>query len=366
MTLPSLTKTWRFQVNRFIPNDEGGATDSDDFRNHAKNLLFFLKECLVNGSNTLYDGTTVAGNWTDSTGASASDPTTNWTVPRSAGINAGFGTSDQWGDRDELRNEDNTGNNRSWIVLANTALGIEMLIDCVGFNGSDGAAITFYTAQTAFTGGALNARPTSTDEVLIRNGFTAGTSHTSGWWGAGDSVPGDGRFYTVHVMRSTDGECSRAVIYQNDNPIGFWIFDKPQNPVTGWTNPHVTLIAQYQDSNTESSVTQYSRLHDNNFMRSNHPAGTAMFVYLTSEGFGTNAVGESIIVRNQVDGSFALPEIGLASLTAGVQGRHGKLFDAWYGPTSMRNRTHPSDNNRAFVQMGDLVFPWNQSALKTE
>jgi len=354
MALPSLDKTWRFQVNNFVPSDTGGTTDTDDFNNATRRMLFGIKEALIGN-----------GSWTDSTGGAAAAPTTNWTVPLSSGIVTGAPAGDNWAGITDLRNEDSTANLRSWIVFHNTALAIYLLIDCVGFNGNYGSAMTFYIAQTAFTGGTGTARPTSTDEILVRNGFDSGTANTAGWWGKGNNQ-NNANNCVWHVMRSTDGECTRVVINQDRANLGFWIFDKPKDPVTGWTNPHVAIT--YQNSNSDTSESMTSAIwHDTNPLRSNHPAGSAMFLYMCTEGFSTSIVTDSFTAgRNQIDGSYPLSEIGLVSITATVQGRHGRLFDIWYGPITANNKAVPSDNAKTFWQFGEFVFPWNTTTALME
>jgi hypothetical protein len=50
--------------------------------------------------------------------------------------------------------------------------------------------------------------------------------------------------------------------------------------------------------------------------------------------------------------------IGIASNTSTASGRHGVVYDLWWGINSYANGdTYPGDASRQFVQLGDLIVP---------
>ena len=91
---------------------------------------------------------------------------------------------DRWSSILDLRWSNSTLGQRSWIVLQNSALGIQLLFDCYNTTGYDGAGAQAFVTRVGlpFTGGSISARPTSAGEVQI----LSGTATTRGGWGSGD------------------------------------------------------------------------------------------------------------------------------------------------------------------------------------
>ena len=137
----------------------------------------------------------------------------------------------------------------------------------------------------------------------------------------------------------------------------FWLFDKPNRTVSGWTVPAVALV-----SGTYDTLLDYAALHTVSSPNLKGYGTSAMSLWMSTESFGSSlgAVGAKLVSANSFDSHWPLTPIGLASLDAGQVGRHGELFDLWFGSTAANHGdTYPGDATRQFVQFGDLVFPWD-------
>lgn len=243
------------------------------------------------------------------------------------------------------------GSNHSWIVLKQTAIfsTYEVCIDCNSASAYQGSIVIGYTG---FSGGSATARPTAVSSTTIISVNTI-TVHNSN---AFSSV--------LHVMQSTDGECTRAFIMYNDYPQTFMLFDKPKNPVSGWTNPAISIY--YNPANPTASATALASFDGTarvNFF-ANSVFGTA---YLTTEGAVTTSLPKWAEMQkpNQISGEYAFLGIGLFSLTVSAVGRHGQIYDMWIGditPASTgawTDGTYPNDSSRKFWQCDDFIFPWS-------
>jgi hypothetical protein len=128
-----------------------------------------------------------------------------------------------------------TGVARSWIVLKQTNIfsTFEICLDCYTNSVGNVAYAGVYVGLSGYgttyggTNGSTTTKPTAaTEKTLIApyNYFCNGI--------------GNAAFGSVmHVMQSTDGQCTRIILMYNGDPTTFYLFDKPKNPVAGWTNP---------------------------------------------------------------------------------------------------------------------------------
>jgi len=337
MADPTKDKTWEYDLNNLVIAD--GATVDGAFLS-TRQRLFGIKEILINNGSTTF--------------------TAPWTVVSSSDSSTS-GASDLWVDEfDLVWADDDTSNARSWIVLRQTGISttFEVCIVCQEDSTSnDGKQIEVWVAQAGFTGGSTTARPTATDERQLRD------STADGYWGSGQVNTA----YTsqTHVWMSSDGDCTRIVICIGDVVTGYWAFETPKNPTTGWTDPYFACIEG--EANVTTSQVTYSRFLDNATMRGRY-SGANTTMYLSSEGMVNDGIGEATgngtQQQNQLDNSYIASQCGLSSTTSTFVGRHGEVFDMWWGLSFVgTGRYYPETGTKAFVQIGDFVFPWDGSTL---
>lgn len=321
MTMPTPEKTWQFIVN--TPAG-GSGTSLTDFRQ--------LMVAIVKGLVEM--------------------PTNPWVVTGSSDAStAGMDSVNRWkpsGTWDITKlNWAAAGSAHSWIALKQVGIFSTCEL-CIDLSNAQHYIITITWCVDGLTGGTTLNRPTGTSITLINN---------VSWWAYASST-----VFTayVHVMQSTDGECTRVVGFNDDVPYLFWILDKPKNPVSGWTNPAVMACM----SNTSSSVMTIAYLNDT--ARLNARIGTTSATcYMTGEGYGSNLVYENAQYQrpNQISGEITVFPIGIASETTGVKGRHGELYDIWWGPggtaTGIPCGTFPNDSTRKYWSPDTIILPWD-------
>jgi len=255
---------------------------------------------------------------------------------------------------------------RSWVVLKQPGISANFQI-CIECHAGTGSASVFerfirlYVSPSAGFGsgaaGTLTARPTATDEIAIRDGST--TAPWFGYW-MGSTTPFTTTFApVVHVMQSTDGECTRVVFCCAGKSRSFFIFDKQCNPITGATH---TFIVGADAMASDATALTYAEWNDAVHMRGLN--STLVFdCYLTAEGYIAGMLGERLnVVANEISGEWPLSPIGLTSETVGARGRFGTLYDLWWGTSNQADgTTYPAAGSKLLVQFGHLVFPWNGS-----
>ena len=343
MANPTKDKTWEYSVNNGVLASSAKA--STQAHADKRGLLFGIKEAMID-----------AGTYTGATGSPLANLTVPWTV-QSSSDGSTSGASDLWVDIDDMIWSTSDGGARSWIVLRQTGISttFELLIDCrQGSNNDDGGEIDAYVAQSAFTGGSTTARPTSTDERQIRN--------LTNWGGGsqGTTFP-----FKWHFQISSDGQCTRVYVFHAITrvPIGFWIFDKPKTPTTGWTDPYVAAM----DGSTDSiTIPTYARFNVGALLLGRF-SGADTTMYISAEGFGNVGLGAATTVAtwNQLDGTYIAGECGVESLTSTFRGSHGTLFDLWWGfDFAIDGQTYPDDSTRAFAQFGAFIIPWNGDLMQ--
>lgn len=337
---PVLERTWQFDVNNIIGGETTQAGGSDDAPEYRKNLILAVKNTMI---------------------GFASNP---WTVAGSASFDTGVGAMDavdRWGGIVDIRWVDNRSAQRSWIVLENSVLGLQLVFDCYNSNNRDGyLADVFVTpVATPFTGGSATARPTSAAEIQVLNGDTAGVG---GVWGSGQEAVASNTSYAMHAMHSADGVATRIVAFIGGTPCFWWLFDRVEEAMGVLTNPWVVRMTQ-EDASISSSLT----------VQSNHLApravgarndGVAVNYYLAmpvSNTMNTNFHAE-ISSANPYDGRLPIPDVGVGSESGGWEGFHGQLYDLWWATetTGYNGRGYPGSTN-AQIQFGELVFPWDGS-----
>lgn len=320
MALPTLSKTWQFNVNNQTTAQGSALADS-------RKTLRGIKDAMIGFATNPW---TVRYSCDSVTAGTAGDGVDRWSAD----------TKLVWA---------NAGTAHSWIVLRQTGIGptYELLISCEGTSAT-GSLLTILTSISGFSGGSRTARPTATDELTVAS---------SGQWISGSDVSN-----RWSVMQSTDGQCTRILVGFGGNFTTLIVLDKPNNPTTGWSTPNFSalyFIAGGLSITTANFISLTSPLARSRIGSVNGS------VTLTIEGIGNNFATDITIgnIANEVDSSWDMWPLGIACLTSGARGRHGSLFDLWAISTARASGDMiPADGSNQFAVFGNFVLPWNGSA----
>lgn len=309
---PSLVKSWQWNVNQLLKPTGVANTD-------AQNLMWALYQSLITFA------------------------TNHWTVVSSANFSSA--SSLVW---------NSNGNAHSWIVLQQTGIlsTFQLLITLTGT--SNWNITVYYSPVTGFSGGNSTTDPAiPADAVQLINNAAWGVCTTDVQ-------------YKLHAMQSSDGSITRVLIctYLNSNSggvtTGFLSLELPQNPVTGWTNPvHGMWLGS-------SSTTQMLTLGNLYQTASGNGRATSNFtLFWTGENTNGSLITSLVSAPNDLNQEWLFEPIGLFSNTTGSRGRHGALYDIWWGTwntsfTGFANGApYQGASANAFAQFGCVIFPWN-------
>ena len=323
MSMPTLQKTWQFNVNQLV-----GVTG--DANAAALQWHFMLKQALT---------------------GFASNP---WTVLRSS--NAGsVANTDLWSSVSDVHsNYDN--NPHSWVVLGQSALAANFNI-CLDICQGYPTTLSIFVAPDGYdlTTGTVSHRPSlHARNVIGENDFQAqrGNPAYSPW--------------AMHVMMSTDGQCTRIFDTRASGTKCMALFEKPSVTNALWVDPIiVTSFGSTSDGGTVAPT--YGNLND---QAKTYAIFRAMRMwkglYMTSLHYGgvgsAAAIGQRLTTANDLTGKWPLVRVGLyASEPAS---KLGSAFDLWWAPTSIADFDDwPGDGSRQFMTFGNLVVPWDGSVL---
>lgn len=313
MALPTLSKTWQFNVNQAL-----AATGT---------VLLTLRSVMRAFVNSLL--------------GFGSSP---WTCRGSSnGVTAGMDLTNRWAADTDLVWAAGT---RSWIVLRQTGIGSTFEI-CIDLNSSNSYFVSMFYSFVGFSGGSVSARPTASDETAVIS---------SGQWTSSVDVA-----YKLHVLQSSDGKSIRMFCCTSSTVLNsFMAIDVPDNPSTGWTNP---LVATWRGGNSGFAITLTT--HNTATAAVAKHSGTLMSVYFTAEAFGGTVLPAAANLgnnANEISSEWELYPIGLGSSTVTRRGRIGSLPDIYWKPEGVgHGDTFPNDATRTFVSFGGVVVPWNGS-----
>lgn len=345
-------KDYEIIVNQTVTGNN--AIDGTNAHEDRRQLLMDIKDQLV-----------AAG--TSNVGPSTGGMITPWVVEYSCdGITAGSAGDnvDRWGTVASLQ-WDTTGNAHGWMILSNTGVGIEICFDLIqNSDSSDGAYMTVVvSAGAGFTGGSTTARPTATDELSILAPSTVG-------WGSG-TAGGNARDFVWDMWRTEDGEVTYVIIWYNNFPIGFWNFSKPQNPKAAWTGTQFVAAIMGTGEGAQTEIADWYDIDNLRTYRADRISTANTFnitnLYMTADTFSLGPFAQELTTTNDVSGDYAAGPIGLVCDQSRFVGRQGELFDLVWGQEVLGNPVdyYPSGASKAWIQIGDLIFPWEGSAAVT-
>jgi hypothetical protein len=137
--------------------------------------------------------------------------------------------------------------------------------------------------------------------------------------------------------------------------------EEPADAADQWTVPWCAFFPTTQ-YNAADQRTQYAYLNDSDANAYLSHAGTRYNFFMTSEGYLSAMLGQYQTFGSDLDGpgNFPMCPIGMFCDQAGARGRIGRLTDLWWGSVSASEGDHyPADASRQFVQVGDLILPWD-------
>lgn len=159
VTIPSLAKSYFVHGNIPYPT-------TSSIANIMSSAAFLAASKLLN--------TAVTGGTTSGSRGSGS----LWTcLGSSDGTTAGIDATNRWTAQNKVIFNSN-GSSHSWMLMRNTTIGIDLLLDCNSTGTGNIRAAACWTADGVFSGGSTTAGPTATFEFDARasGGVGAGTN----------------------------------------------------------------------------------------------------------------------------------------------------------------------------------------------
>jgi len=277
MTLPTVTKTWIFNVN-----NAQAAQGSVQLCNQVL-MLALVNALIASGKWAVYYScnSTAAGTPGD-------------------GVNRWAGAANLvW---------NSAGSAHSWMVLKNTSLAAgnyQLLLDL--FDPSNFYLTARYSNNAGFTGGSTTAAPTATDQASLVVG--------AGW---GQLTVNAALRWSVEV--STDGQCTRVICASQGVARSLWLIEQLGSPETGITYPTAGYIAAAAGAVTPGLTTWVC----------NPVVGVSTATSLVGyESQLTNLTSPS-----SFSGNWPMCQCSIDGNAVNMYGRIGLLQDLWIGTTS--------------------------------
>lgn len=332
MSLPTLAKTWQFNINQMI-----AATGTVAGTNSA--LLLALKNSLTSfGSNPA----TVDHSRGSSTAGTPGDGVDRW-ASASDVIFASAGSA------------------HSWIVLKFPGISstFQVLISASSEgNGSYSSAnwtISMFVSRAAgFSGGTTTARPTAADEQEVGR-YGSGTK-----WNSSASVTD--ATMRLHVMMSTDGASARAFFCASGVVWSALLIETASATAT-WSSPwHVRLTNTPTGTWPRPAVAANFYAYDG----AAYINSTATPMALTGESRGPSSFGPTSTefgsMANDATGDWPIWPMGLVAQTTGARGRWGTAIDLWWGSSGVSDGDTYDASSKTFAQFAGLIVPWDGSS----
>ena len=342
MTDPQLTKTWETNLaSVHIPGDNTQINGTSDGTNDRKTLML----ALVNG-------------WLDATGSAM-------TVTRSCDA-VSAADSNLWTNITKLRWNSAYTSAHSWLALQHTSLWsggtVYMLLSLVNTSGYDGSRIDFWISVDApFTGGSATSRPTAAGEQQIKDGFTATLGSFPGMWGSGTSTNTVKRAYVISQVTSSDGQCSRTVIWLNAIAIGWITFERMKDPQGLIHDFSISWPGESSDTAIQPEADQLYDL-DHYVYGLKDDKTRVKYKYTMPRIF--NAKANQILISRREDNTYPALPVGLWSTDPTWSYKWGDFFDLYWGPDDNVRITHlPNDAVRTWVKVYELIYPWSDAAI---
>lgn len=337
--LPTPTKQWQFNINQLV----GG---TGKWERDFPVLLLKLVQSLT-GQGRAAD----APPW--------SNP---WQVVKASG--PGVDPAKGWTSVDQLLYGKDTSP-RSWIVLkqpgilpaSDTGQGFQLLISCDQFSyntNPDGLFISI-SPSGRFTFPTDKPRPSAPDEIILYSYNNGG-----GQWplyASTDPIP-----FRLHVLQSTDGAVTRVFIHWGNKCIVYWDLSRinPAAPPQAWGTPFIALIRNAANGYGQCDKDLSKVPTPGEGTAKSLIKGKVADLIYTGEAWGGEPGWERIKRASDIDLSWPMFPVGLASETTGAYGRCGSCYDLWWGSSAVSEGSwYPNDGRYQFVQFGNLIMKWD-------
>lgn len=349
MTAPAHSLTWQFQCDQLV-----APTATVLASNQA--LMFACKSSLIG-----------AGVWVDKDNVVVASAG-NCTVTSSCDGSGGAGS---FGNNDNVDRWVTSANliwaaaasNHSWGVFQQTGIAARFQV-CIDLSSAVSTTATIVVSPTAGFGaanggadGTATARPTATDERVLVSNTT---------WGGPASV----NFGSIlHVMKTADGKCMRVFVMRDTVVYGYWQFEQPANPVTGWTDPSASAAVGLGTTGAPGTSAIPQTFFGTSFNQWSKTAGGTSFssVCLSEGDLGASATN-SLLFLNEADNSYPNIPVGLFSITVAARGINGVLRDRYWASNQLANGfTAPKASGagdaaaRKWIVLGPFFHPWNST-----
>jgi hypothetical protein len=230
------------------------------------------------------------------------------------------------------------GGAHSWIVLGQPAIlsTTQILISLSPVSGGNQQNFRYAISNAGFTGGTTSNDPTATDAVAV----------------IASNTP---NFSTDLAMRwtieeTTDGQCTRIIIFAGGNLVMAGFIDKLANPTAGTPGYANGGVIGFTPS-----------------------AGLALINAGTSNHNGVsttvNASWESasaLAIPSEISGAWDLFPMAACGMSVGGRGRLGTFQDMWVGSSGIATGdVYPATGTpiNQFIQIGQVVMPWNNGPV---
>lgn len=325
MALPTILKSWQFNVNQQVGSWSALPACNQNAMQSIKLSLkgFPLNPWTVWGSCNGHASTPSFGN---------GDAADYWVTPSTDILWASSG-------------------NHSWIVLHQPGINAKAAI-CIDLLSAASYNATIVFSPSAGFGlanggadGTASARPTASDEVVLLSAATWGGYNGAYTW-------------RLHAMQSTDGQCTRLVVMRNGVSTALWMIEAVKNPISTWTTPFVGLVLGTSDLSGSVGYANLSGAANTKGRMS----GDVCTFYMTYEAYASTIIPSNLAAPDDDTGEWPIFPVGLISGSPKHRGRKGELFDFWWAPTwTGGGDTYPDDASRVLVQHGDIILPWDGS-----
>ena len=222
----------------------------------------------------------------------------------------------------------------SWMVLRlPTGLNsCEILINLE--SSATGSGFSIYMSAVGFTGGAVDARPTASDEWEITVGTSTGLETSNG-------------SYVWHIVWSEDGTSIRLFVWRTTTLPIVMLFERVQQSPVAWAIP----IASVYRFVTGGGAATYTNWIGSTSLRGRH-AGAQYDMQLNSYTARDGA---------NLDGKIPLYPVHVRNTT---NGDLGVLRDFYIAASSIADKTtFPSGSTRQWMTFEDFVIPWDGTDL---